>query len=141
MEIKATLNKPYEEKERLAFIVEQNHTNGYEIRETETALEAWGKTAEEQESDAKEARKQELIVQLDALDLKCIRAMRAIQTGNGTQDDIDRLASLEAQAEEIRQQIKELQGEDLLEAAAQDEEQLFENPEEQEQQSEGVQGE
>lgn len=47
MEIKATLNKPYDEIDRLDFIVEQNHINGYEIKETETALEAWGYTEEE----------------------------------------------------------------------------------------------
>ena len=42
MEIKTTLNKPYTDKQRINFIVEQNHNNGYEIRENETALEAWG---------------------------------------------------------------------------------------------------
>lgn len=47
MEIKAELIKPYTENERINFIVEQNHKNGYEIRETETALEAWGYTEEE----------------------------------------------------------------------------------------------
>ena len=35
MEIKAELLKPYTEKERMAFVVEQNHKLGYEIRETE----------------------------------------------------------------------------------------------------------
>ena len=47
MEIKATLNKPYNEDEKIDFIIKQNHNNGYEIRETETALEAWGKTEDE----------------------------------------------------------------------------------------------
>ena len=47
MEIKATLNKPYTEDERLNFIVQENYQNGYEIRETEEALQAWGYTAEE----------------------------------------------------------------------------------------------
>lgn len=47
MEIKAVLEKPYTENERINFIVEQNHNNGYEIRETETTLEAWGYTEEE----------------------------------------------------------------------------------------------
>lgn len=47
MEIKAILNKPYTEDERINFIVVQNHNNGYEIKETETALEAWGYTEEE----------------------------------------------------------------------------------------------
>lgn len=49
MEIKSTLNKPYTDKERTDFIVENNHQYGYEIRETETALEAWGYTEEEKE--------------------------------------------------------------------------------------------
>ena len=48
MEIKVTLNKPYTSKERADFIVENNHRKGYEIKETETALEAWGYTEEEQ---------------------------------------------------------------------------------------------
>lgn len=47
MEIKAELIKPYTEKERIDFIVEQNHKNNYEIKETETSLEAWGYTEEE----------------------------------------------------------------------------------------------
>lgn len=47
MEIKATLNKPYTEQQRLDFIVQENHQNGYEIKETKKALEAWGYTEEE----------------------------------------------------------------------------------------------
>lgn len=53
MEIKAELDKPYTEEQKLNFIVEQNHNNGYEIRETETALEAWGYTTEELEQQEK----------------------------------------------------------------------------------------
>lgn len=111
MEIKATLNKPYTDKQRFDFIVTQNHTNGYEIKETENALEAWGYTEEEKQAQAKEVRKKELIAELDALDLKCIRALRAIQAGTGTDDDTARLAELEEQAGDIRQQIQDLQGE------------------------------
>lgn len=59
MEIKATLNKPYTDNQRMDFIVEQNHKNGYEIRETETALEAWGYTEEEKQEQEQE-RIQEL---------------------------------------------------------------------------------
>ena len=54
MEIKAILNKPYTDKQRMDFIVEQNHKLGYEIRETETALEAWGYTEEEVQKKEKE---------------------------------------------------------------------------------------
>ena len=53
MEIKAELLKPYTEEQKLNFIVEQNHNNGYEIRETETALEALGYTTEELEQQEK----------------------------------------------------------------------------------------
>lgn len=50
MEIKAILNKPYTDKERIDFIVTQNHNKGYEIKETDVALEAWGLTEEEKEA-------------------------------------------------------------------------------------------
>lgn len=48
MELKDSLNKPFTAKERADFIVENNHNKGYDIRETDTALEAWGLTEEEQ---------------------------------------------------------------------------------------------
>lgn len=48
MEIKATLQKPFTEAQRIAFIQEQNRTYNYDIVETEEALEAWGFTSEEQ---------------------------------------------------------------------------------------------
>ena len=54
MEIKSKLNKPYTDKQRMGFIVEQNHQKGYEIRETETALEAWGYTEEEIQEQERE---------------------------------------------------------------------------------------
>lgn len=47
MELESILNKPYSNQEKLNFIVENNHKLGYEIKETETALEAWGYTEEE----------------------------------------------------------------------------------------------
>ena len=54
MEIKAELKLPYTDIERCDFIVEQNHQLGYEIRETETALEAWGYTEEEKQEQERE---------------------------------------------------------------------------------------
>ena len=54
MEIKAKLTKPYTENERINFIVEQNHKLGYEIKETEVALEAWGYTEEEKQKQERE---------------------------------------------------------------------------------------
>ncbi len=54
MEIKAELLKPYTEEQRMDFIVEQNHKQGFEIKETETALEAWGYTEEEKQKQERE---------------------------------------------------------------------------------------
>ena len=54
MEIKAKLLKPYTENQRMDFIVEENHNNGYEIKETETSLEAWGYTEEEKQEQERE---------------------------------------------------------------------------------------
>ena len=111
MEIKATLNKPYTDKQRLDFIVTNNHQLGYEIKETETALEAWGYTDAEKAEQAKQTQIAELVAQLDAIDLKTVRPLRAIQAHDFTDDDVAKLAELETQAQAIRQQIKDLQGE------------------------------
>lgn len=54
MEIKAQLNQPYTEEEKINFIVKENHNNGYTIEETETALQAWGYTEEEKEEQEHE---------------------------------------------------------------------------------------
>lgn len=56
MELKSKLLKPYTGEEKLKFIVEQNHRNGYEIKETPEALEAWGKTDDELLAEAKKAK-------------------------------------------------------------------------------------
>lgn len=47
MEIKATLQKPYTEEQRMNFVVTYNHQLGYTINETETELQALGYTEEE----------------------------------------------------------------------------------------------
>lgn len=47
MEIKATLQKPYTDKQRMDFIVEQNHKLGYIIEEQADKIVALGKTQEE----------------------------------------------------------------------------------------------
>lgn len=108
MEIKATLNKPFAEQERMDFIVENNHRQGYEIKETETALEAWGLTEEEQAAEAKNIRRAELISQLDEIDLKTIRPIRAKEAGVATDADLEKLQELEEQAAQIRAELQNL---------------------------------
>lgn len=72
MEIKAELQKPYTEDKRINFIVEYNHNLGCEIRETETALEAWGYTQAE-----KEQQEQELINNLTMTPLDFIKVLQS----------------------------------------------------------------
>lgn len=78
----------------------------YELYEGEyiTVVEA----AERKAADEKASHIKELQEQLDVLDLKAIRALRAIQAGVGTESDTQKLAELEAQAEAVRQELKEL---------------------------------
>ncbi len=89
MEIKAKLMKPYTEIERENFIVEQNHNLGYEIIETETALEALGKTAEELQEIKKENTKFQIEKQLEELDKKRIRAVCEPSMKTETQSWLD----------------------------------------------------
>lgn len=75
MEIKNKLNKPYTETQKLDFIVENNHNLGYEIKETETELQAWGYTEEEKQEQEKQRRNQEIdskIKELQEMALKDI---------------------------------------------------------------------
>lgn len=108
MEIKATLNKPYTEAQRLEFVVTNNHQKGYEIRETNSALEAWGLTDEEKQAEEKQARRKELMAELDALDLKEIRPIAAQAAGTATETDLNKLAEIEAQKAQIRAELQNL---------------------------------
>ena len=105
MEIKALLKKPYTDKDRMIFIVEENHKQGYEIRETETALEAWGFTEEEIAAQEAAHKRAQIIRQLDEIDAKTTRSMRAVLAGTATKADKDYLAELEEQAQQLRKQL------------------------------------
>lgn len=72
MEIKATLNKPYTEQQRMNFIVENNHQQGYEIREAETELQAWGYTEEEKQEQEKQRRNNEIDQKISELNEMCL---------------------------------------------------------------------
>ena len=61
MEIKAVLRKPYEEIDKLEFIVNNNHEKGYEIKETDAELQAWGAD----DNDLFLARKEQRIAEND----------------------------------------------------------------------------
>lgn len=76
MEIKSTLNKPYTEKQKMDFIVENNHNLGYEIRETETALEAWGLTQEEKDQQEKQQKILEIDSKISELETLIVKELR-----------------------------------------------------------------
>lgn len=99
MEIKEVLNIPYTADQKFKFIATCNDL-GYLVQYTRIRLEAWGPTAEEIVEAEKEAKKQEILKQLDSLDLKSIRAIRA--------NDVEYIAQYEAQAQELRKQLQEL---------------------------------
>lgn len=88
MEIKNVLNKPYTEQQRIDFIVENNHQQGYEIRETETELQAWGYTQEEKEKRERQ--------RLDALTLTPADVERALYKAKSM--DFEDLKALIVQA-------------------------------------------
>lgn len=79
MEIKTELLKPYSEQEKMTFIINQNHKNGYEIRETEESLQAWGYTEEEKQAQERE--------RLDNLTLTGADVERAIYEAKGMDFD------------------------------------------------------
>lgn len=88
MEMKATLNKPYTENQRIDFIVLNNHRNGYEIRETHEELQAWGYTEEEKQERERQ--------RLDSLTLTPADVERALYKAKGM--DFDDLKTLIIQA-------------------------------------------
>lgn len=87
MEIKAELIKPYTREQRIDFIVQYNHNLGYEIREAEESLQAWGYTEEEK----RERERQ----RLDALTLTPADVERALYKEK--QMDFDDLKALIAE--------------------------------------------
>ena len=58
----------------------------------------------------KEERIEQLKNELSIIDTKSARSMRAILAETATEEDMAFLANLENQAEDLRQQIKDLQG-------------------------------
>lgn len=101
MEIKAKLNKPYNNKQRADFIVEQNHRLGYEIKEVKDGLEAWGRTQEEQEEEKKQERIFELERYLSSTDWY---AVRFADTGEKLP------AEIKTKRQQAREEISKLKG-------------------------------
>ena len=108
MEIKATLKKPFSEKQRLDFIVENNHKQGFEIKETSEGLEAWGLSDEEKATRQNEsehlARIAELKQKLSETDYIVIK----IAEGEATKEEYSEVL---ANRKAWREAINQLEGE------------------------------
>lgn len=97
METKATLKKPYSEKERIDFIIKYNHGLGYEIKETPQGLEALGMTEEEK---AQKERERISMLSLTAADVE-----RAIYKDKAM--DFDDIVSMVQQYNTVNAQMQD----------------------------------
>lgn len=101
MEIKAVLSKPYTDTQRVDFIIEQNHNNGYDIKETDIAIEAWGYTEKEKEDIEKEhishlkCTKRVLALMLQQLGITYAQLKTLIATNEQAQLEWDLCVELE----------------------------------------------
>lgn len=107
MEKKAEILKPYTKKQRLDFIVEENHQKGFEIRETDAALEAWGLTDSEIAEQEKQEEINRLKDELAETDYKIIKCSEYNLAGVALPYDI---AELHARRQALRDRINELEG-------------------------------
>lgn len=101
------LEKPFTNKQRADFIVEHDGLRAIETDEALILLE------HEEDEMYQELQKEQKIIklktQLEVIDSKKMRSTSAIALGIATQDDIDYLTNLEAQAEKIREEIRRIQ--------------------------------
>ena len=106
MEIKAKLNKPYTDKQRADFIVDNNHNKGYEIQETEDALlavynEPLPPTKEEQQK----ARENAYIAEIDPITCHIQRLGDEEQTPEVIAEIASLVEERKAKVEEIKQRF------------------------------------
>lgn len=103
-----------QDRERLARTVAcMPQYAGAQIQETARPIEDFEfadtpQYAAKKAAAEKAALAEQLQHELDALDLKTIRALRAMSAGAGDSADKDKLEEIEAQAAQIRTQLREL---------------------------------
>lgn len=104
MEIKATLNKPYTDKQRANFIVENNHNKGYEIQETEDALLAvYNEPLPPSKEDIQELRANAYKAEVDPITCHINRLKDEEQTEEVIAEIAQLVEERKAKVEEIKQ--------------------------------------
>lgn len=105
------LESPYTEDAKRSFIIKHNHNLGLRIAYTPNAIYALEEYEDLVDNEVitnheyivqkeKEAKRQEILKQLDSLDIKSIRAIRAGET--------EYIALYEEEAKKLRKQLQEL---------------------------------
>ena len=90
----ATLSKPYTEAQRMDFIVEYNHKQGYTIEEGENGLEALGYTEDELQAQERE--------RINMLSLTAADVERAIYKAKGMDfEDVLNLVSDQENSDQV----------------------------------------
>ena len=106
MEIKATLNKPYNDKQRADFIVENNHNKGYEIQETEDALLAvYNEPLPPSKEEISILREQAYIQEVDKITCHINRLKDEEQTPEVVAEIASLVEERKAKVEEIKQRF------------------------------------
>lgn len=113
MEIKAQLNKPYTEEERMNFIVEQNHNLGYEIKETDDALLAvYNEPLPPTEEEQREKRANAYLIEVDPITAHISRLRDEEQTEEVIAEIESLIEERALKVEEIKQRYPYPEGED-----------------------------
>lgn len=82
MEIKAILEKPYTQNQKNDFIIENHRKLNYEIRYTNSGIEAWGYTQEEQIEINKQIKNSQIDDKISELEQMCIPEIVSGNTEN-----------------------------------------------------------
>lgn len=100
MEIKSELKKPYTDEQRIRFIVENNHKQGFVIEETETSLVAMGESEEE-----KQAKEQQRIAMLSLTAADVERGIYKA-TGKDFEDVVEYAKQFGVNVKELKIELK-----------------------------------
>lgn len=100
MEIKAELKKPYTNKQRCDFIVENNHKCGYEVQETDEALLAiYNEPLPLTKEEVAKLREQAYIKEVDILHAEKLR--KQVLATWTEEDEAEYVAQVKARSEDI----------------------------------------
>ena len=97
-------------RDKQGFIDGEPHT----INDFGPLPESWSDTAPPPDpEELRQARRAEILAELAEIDRQSVRPLRAIAKGTATDEDQERLAGLEARAEELRAELAGLEDDEI----------------------------